>query len=180
MYLIEPKTNTHMAIIVRQVNIGTFEIASAIHQIQMVAYAQEAALLGVPSLPPMQISVSQLQASRGSFYAAYLNAKLVGAIACEDQPHVNALMIDSLVVHPDYQRRNIASQLLLHALEESSAQLVRVSTGAKNEPAVALYKKHGFIAYKNWWPKEMDLELIALRLERPVRGGALQIPRANT
>jgi hypothetical protein len=116
---------------VEQADHRSLKIARAIPGLQMLAYAQEAALLGVPSLPPQQLTVEQLQASDESFTAAYLSSTLVGAVGVIDKP---------------------AS--------------VRVSTGAGNEPALALYRKHGFFEYKRWFVGPQRLALAALKLER--------------
>jgi ribosomal protein S18 acetylase RimI-like enzyme len=141
-------------------------IARAIHGVQMLAYAQEAALLGVPTLPPQQRTVEQLQASNECFVAACLSSTLLGAVGVIDKPEVSILVINSLVVHPAHQRAGIATRLLLHALAASNAASVRVSTGAGNEPALALYRQHGFVEYKRWFVGAERLELVALKLER--------------
>jgi ribosomal protein S18 acetylase RimI-like enzyme len=132
----------------------------------MLAYAQEAALLGVPSLPPQQLTVHQLQMSDDRFTAAYLSSTLVGAVGVIDKPDMSMLVINSMVVHPAHQRAGIATRLLLHVLAASDAASVRVSTGAGNEPALALYRKHGFVEYKRWFVGPEPLELVALKLER--------------
>jgi ribosomal protein S18 acetylase RimI-like enzyme len=142
------------------------EIARAIHGVQMLAYAQEAALLGVPSLPPQQQTVEQLRVSDGCFVAAFWSSMLVGAIGVIAKPDESVLLINSLVVDPAYQRAGIATRLLLHALGASDAASVRVCTGAGNEPALALYRKHGFVEYERWCVGPDSLELVALKLER--------------
>ncbi len=75
-------------------------------------------------------------------------------------------IINSLVVHPAHQRAGIATRLLLHVLAASEAASVRVSTGAGNEPALALYRKQGFDEYKRWFIGPERLALVALKLER--------------
>ena len=56
-----------------------------------------------------------------------------------------------LVVHPIYFNRGIATELLSFFLKEfvREGEQVKVSTGAANHPAKALYKKFGFIEIKN-------------------------------
>lgn len=132
----------------------------------MLAYAQEAALLGVASLPPLKLTVEQLQSSDERFHAAYLSSTLVGAVGVIDKPDASMTVINSLVVHPAHQRMGIATRLLLHALASSDATSIRVSTGAGNQPALALYRKHGFVEYKRWFVGPDRLALAALRLER--------------
>ena len=132
----------------------------------MLAYAQEAVLLSVPSLAPQQLTVEQLQASDECCTAAYLSSTLVGAVGGIDKTDVSMLAINSLVVHPAHQRAGIATQLLLHVLAASDAASGRVSTGTGNEPALALHRKHGFVEYKRWFVGPEPLELVALKLER--------------
>jgi ribosomal protein S18 acetylase RimI-like enzyme len=150
----------------RPANHRLFDVARAIHGVQMLAYAQEAAVLGVASLPPLKLTVEQLKASEECFHAAYLSTTLVGAVGVTDKPDTSMLIINSLVVHPAHQRVGIATRLLLHVLAASSASSIRVSTGAGNQPALALYRKHGFVEYKRWFVGTERLELAALRLER--------------
>jgi ribosomal protein S18 acetylase RimI-like enzyme len=142
------------------------EIARAIHGVQMLAYVQEAALLGVACLPPMKLTVEQLQSSDEHFDAAHLSSTLVGAVGVIDKPEASMTIINSMVVHPAHQRAGIATRLLLQVLAASNAASVRVSTGAGNEPALALYRKHGFVEYKRWLIGPAPLALVALKLER--------------
>jgi ribosomal protein S18 acetylase RimI-like enzyme len=142
------------------------EVARAIHGVQMLAYAQEAAVLGVVSLPPMKLTIEQLQSSDDRFHAAYWSSTLVGAVGVIDKPDLSMMVINSLVVHPAHQRAGIATRLLLHVLATSDAASIRVSTGAGNQPALALYRKHGFVEYKRWFVGPERLELAALELVR--------------
>jgi [ribosomal protein S5]-alanine N-acetyltransferase len=142
------------------------EIAQAIHHIQMVAYAQEAALLGVPSLPPMEKSATELQSSDERFCGAYQSSTLIGAVGIVDKPSIGATLISSLVVHPLHQRKGVATAMLRHVLAVSNAESIRVSTGACNRPALTLYRQHGFMEYKRWAVGSPPLELVALRRER--------------
>jgi ribosomal protein S18 acetylase RimI-like enzyme len=143
-------------------------IAQAIHRVQMAAYAQEAALLGVPSLPPQAVTVEQLRLSPDRFDAAYLGSLLVGALVSIDRPALGTMVINSLVVDPDHQRRGIAAALLLLALNGTAARSIQVSTAVGNQPALTLYRKLGFVEYQRWQIGAPPLELLALRLERSV------------
>jgi ribosomal protein S18 acetylase RimI-like enzyme len=143
-----------------------FDVAQAIHAVQMLAYAQEAALLGVPSLPPQRLTVAQLQSSGERFAAAYVASTLVGAVGVINKNEASLLVINSLVVHPAHQRLGIATRLLRHVLAAADAASIRVSTGAGNEPALALYRRHGFVEYKRWFVGPERLELASLKLDR--------------
>lgn len=152
--------------LIRRADHHSIAVAQAIHRVQMAAYAQEAALLGVPSLPPQAVTVEQLRLSAERFDAVYLDSLLVGALASMEHSALGKMVINSLVVHPDHQRQGIAAGLLLHALNSTAARSIQVSTAAGNEPALALYRKHGFVEYKRWQVGDPPLELVALRLDR--------------
>jgi ribosomal protein S18 acetylase RimI-like enzyme len=153
-------------LVLESVDHRSLEVARAIHGVQMLAYAQEAAVLGVVSLPPMKLTIEQLQSSDDRFHAAYWSAALVGAVGVIDKPGMSTMVINSLVVHPAHQRMGIATRLLLHVLAASEAASIRVSTGAGNQPALTLYRRHGFVEYKRWFVGPERLELAALKLER--------------
>ena len=59
------------------------------------------------------------------------------------------LQITNLAVHPEYRRRSIGWQLLLHAFQlghASGAQFAVLEVGRSNNAARALYEKLGFVA----------------------------------
>jgi ribosomal-protein-alanine N-acetyltransferase len=59
------------------------------------------------------------------------------------------LQITNLAVHPEYRRRSIGWQLLLHAFQlghASGAQFAVLEVGRSNKAARALYEKLGFVA----------------------------------
>jgi ribosomal protein S18 acetylase RimI-like enzyme len=115
----------------------------------------------------MKLTIDQLQSSNDRFHAAYWSSTLVGAVGVIDKPDLSMMVINSLVVHPAHQRAGIATRLLLHVLATSDAASIRVSTGAGNQPALTLYRKHGFVEYKRWFVGPERLELAALELVRP-------------
>ncbi len=59
------------------------------------------------------------------------------------------LQITNLAVHPEYRRRSIGWQLLLHAFQlghAAGAQFAVLEVGRSNKAARALYEKLGFVA----------------------------------
>jgi ribosomal protein S18 acetylase RimI-like enzyme len=85
-----------------------------------------------------------LQASGETFYGYFVEEELAGVISYKKDK--NILDIHRLVVHPSYFRKGIAGSLLQFIQErEPVIQKIIVSTGAKNEPAITLYQKHGFV-----------------------------------
>lgn len=112
--------------------------------LQRVSYTVEARLIGFDGIPPLYESLEQLSACDESFLGVRDELRLVGAVAWTRLPN-GALDICRLVVHPVAHRRGVATALLdaLDAIEP--AELTIVSTGTANLPAVALYRRRGFV-----------------------------------
>ncbi|GGU67771.1 GNAT family N-acetyltransferase [Lentzea flava] len=107
--------------------------------VQRLAYAVEAEIIGFDGIPPLHESLDDLRASGETFLGIYDEEGLVGAVSYRlDGSTVD---ICRLVVHPRAHRRGIATRLL-DALPGGPQT---VSTGTKNEPALRLYRKRGFV-----------------------------------
>ncbi|USX49349.1 N-acetyltransferase [Lentzea sp. HUAS12] len=107
--------------------------------VQRLAYAVEAELIGFDGIPPLHESLDELRACGETFLGLYDEEGLAGAVSYRlDGSTVD---IHRLVVHPRAHRRGIASRLL-DALPDGPQV---VSTGTKNEPALALYRGRGFV-----------------------------------
>jgi ribosomal protein S18 acetylase RimI-like enzyme len=107
--------------------------------VQRLAYAVEAELIGFDGIPPLHETLEELRATEEVFLGLHDDEGLVGAVSYRlDGSTVD---IHRLVVHPRAHRRGIATKLL-DALPDGPQV---VSTGTKNEPALALYRKRGFV-----------------------------------
>ena len=83
------------------------DVARRIHAVQMLAYREEATLLGATRFPPLERSVADVQSSKEEFCCAYWEGELVGALGtCPDEAG-HGVSIASLVVHPDFRRRGL-------------------------------------------------------------------------
>ncbi|MEV6241596.1 GNAT family N-acetyltransferase [Lentzea sp. NPDC051838] len=107
--------------------------------VQRLAYAVEAEIIGFDGIPPLHETQQELRQCGETFLGLYDEEGLVGAVSY--QLDGSTVDICRLVVHPRAHRRGIASKLL-DALPEGP-QIV--STGTKNEPALRLYRKRGFV-----------------------------------
>ncbi|SFR27115.1 Acetyltransferase (GNAT) family protein [Lentzea waywayandensis] len=106
--------------------------------VQRLAYAVEAEIIGFDGIPPLHESLGELRACDETFLGLYDEEGLAGAVSYRlDGSTVD---ICRLVVHPRAHRRGIASKLL----DAVPSGPQTVSTGSKNEPALALYRKRGF------------------------------------
>ncbi len=107
--------------------------------VQRLSYAVEAELIGFDGIPPLHETLDELRTSDETFLGVYDEEGLVGAVSY--QLDGSTVDICRLVVHPRAFRRGIASTLL-DALPGGPQT---VSTGTKNEPALRLYRKRGFV-----------------------------------
>jgi ribosomal protein S18 acetylase RimI-like enzyme len=109
--------------------------------LQRAAYAVEAELIGFDGIPPLHESLDDLRACGETFLGTQDLTGAVSWVRLED----GTLDICRLVVHPSAHRTGVASALLdaLDHLEPSDRTLV--STGTANLPAMALYRRRGFV-----------------------------------
>ncbi|WUD77294.1 GNAT family N-acetyltransferase [Streptomyces sp. NBC_00510] len=112
--------------------------------LQRISYAVEARLIGFDGIPPLHESLEQLRACDESFLGVRDGSRLVGAVGWTRLPN-GALDICRLVVHPDAHRRGVATALLDALDSIELAESTVVSTATANLPAVALYRRRGFI-----------------------------------
>lgn len=112
-------------------------------EIQRRAYAVEAELIGFDRIPPLIESLEQLQSAD------------MTVLAIRDSDELHALLgyrrlqgsidIDRLAVDPSQSRRGFGRKLLEHLHAKHSDLPITVSTGAANQPAIALYEHLGYV-----------------------------------
>ena len=110
--------------------------------LQRAAYAIEAELIGYPDLPPLHETLAGLQATAEELWLCQEGGALVGVVGLEQ--YADELVIARLFVAPAAFRRGIGSALVAQALARADGRRVRVGTGARNAPALALYERFGF------------------------------------
>ena len=129
--------------------------------LQLAAYHVEAALLGVSDLPPLLEQPADLLASGETFLQEQdARGGLIGVLGYT--AHDGSVEICRLMVDPSHFRQGVASRLLAALYQEVEGwHTMRVATGSLNEPALALYRGHGFevVATK---PVRPDLRIITL------------------
>ncbi|WP_455143549.1 GNAT family N-acetyltransferase [Candidatus Hodarchaeum mangrovi] len=82
-------------------------------------------------------------------YSACLNEKVIGYISGElDEIDQSIFKIVTIAVEPEFQRKNIATQLLQTLIEtiKKTYKISRVELHvySKNQPAIDFYSSHGF------------------------------------
>jgi ribosomal protein S18 acetylase RimI-like enzyme len=134
-------------------------VARNIWSLCQAAYALEATLLGVTDFPPLRRSVESIQASPTVFFGITEDDTLVAVAELAREPEV---CVDTLVVAPGHFRRGLASALLSHLLALPRPHGLIADTGAANAPALALYRRHGFVERERMLSRE-GIPLVRLR-----------------
>jgi len=123
-------------------------VAIQIHTVFQLSYKVEARLVGVDDFPPLRRTASLIQSSSSRFLGRHVGGDLAAVVEYSESEE--GLSIDSVVVHPQYFRRGLASQLLQSLLVGVPWEIAYVDTAAANDPALELYKKFGFSESKRW------------------------------
>ena len=119
-------------------------VAARIHAILFAAYRVEAALLQAEVFPPLSRTRGDVRRSANEFFGYLARRRIVGILELEAGGASGApVTIAALGVEPGYFRRGIGRALVRFALARVNGA-VRVTTGAGNEPALALYRQFGF------------------------------------
>jgi len=114
-------------------------------ELQRRAYRVEADLIGSDEIPPLRETLAELQSCGETFLGARADGVLIAAISwrCDGE----TIDLHRLVVHPAHFRTGLGSALVREALAtEPRARHAVVQTGAANDPAIALYRREGFVA----------------------------------
>lgn len=129
---------------IKYLDVTQRRVAQKVLDVQIPSYQAEADLIGFDDLPPLKDTVKSIMNTDEHFYGYFIHEELAGAISYTKENEL--LDIHRLIVHPHYFRRGIGGTLLQFILDlETEAKKAVVSTGAKNVPAKALYKRFGFI-----------------------------------
>jgi putative acetyltransferase len=92
---------------------------------------------------------SGLQKPHISFYTLWEGDTLLGCGAVKDLGD-NTAEVKSMRTHPEHLRKGVAEKILVHIIEIAKTQnyrtlLLETGSGPAFDPALALYRKHGFI-----------------------------------
>ena len=141
------------------------ELARQIYKVFQRSYKIEAELIGTHDFPPLSRSIHGIKNANTFFYGLYEADRLAGVI--EVAIRGEHLEIDSLTVDPMYFKKGIGSQLINYVLTQFEYTTAIVETAVVNEPAINLYKKHGFVVFKQWTPSH-GIPKVAMSIQRPI------------
>lgn len=133
-------------------------IAAEVHALLQAAYGLERTRIGVADFPPLRESLEALRQADECFLVFVESERILGALSYRLWD--KSVRITRLVVSPDHLRNGIASALL-RDVEERTPDAVNFHTitAERNEPAIRMYKKHGYQAGEAF----MSVEGILLR-----------------
>ena len=124
------------------------------------SYSFEAGLIGVPDFPPLRRTVDDICCAQSTFIGCMFDDRVVAVAEIERNGDVSA-NIAGFAVHPSCFRQGVGSRLLCHLLSSFGKTPVTVSTALKNQPAISLYKTHGF-RVANRWATQCGIEMVTL------------------
>lgn len=152
--------------VIEQLDLSDREKAELLWSLQHAAYRIEAALIGVSDLPPLRETVDDLQACTETFWGCWTEeGELAAAVSAEPGEEPNTATVCRVMVHPDYFRRGLAVALLSAAMAEYAPESAwEVTAEVRNEPAVSLYEKLGFLPMETFIPAP---GIMMLRMRKP-------------
>ncbi|WP_324075324.1 MAG: GNAT family N-acetyltransferase [Erythrobacter sp.] len=115
----------------------------------LIAYHQRAMLEGSPPGLSFALDLSGLQAEGVCVWAAYVEGR-VAAIGALKRLDDKSCEIKSMRTHPEYLRQGIAAALLETIITQARLAgfktiSLETGTGPAFEPALALYRRRGFV-----------------------------------
>jgi putative acetyltransferase len=116
----------------------------------LIAFHQHAMIDGSPPGHSFALDLSGLQSADVTVWAAHIEGRIAAICALKrlDKPRGE---IKSMRTHPDFLRRGLAAALLetiiAHARSEGLSVLsLETGSGPGFEPALALYRRRGFVS----------------------------------
>ena len=148
---------------IQRLDIRLRESAEEVWALQHPAYRVEAALIGVPDLPPLRDTIQTLQRCGESFFGCRNEeGELVGAVSYEREG-AERFTICRMMVRPDCMRRGIGARLMDNVLDaEPSVSTWTVTAEIRNLPALRLYERYGFEREEIFQPVS-DITLVRLK-----------------
>ncbi|MFN2159785.1 MAG: GNAT family N-acetyltransferase [Anaerolineales bacterium] len=81
---------------------------------------------------------------------AVADDKMVGFVGIDIRNSQSQAWIATICVEPDYQRRGIASALLVESESQLRQPVIKLSVRATNTSAIKLYRKFGYREIETW------------------------------
>lgn len=140
------------------------QAAEAVWYLQHAAFREEARRVGLPHVPPPTDTVESLRRSEERYIGYLSDGEWTGAVSYILNGKL--LSIRRLMVHPDHFRQGIGSALIAHLLASVPHEQAEVYASERNEPAMRLYRKYGFVPVEQV-PAAYGLSLLRLVRNNP-------------
>jgi SAM-dependent methyltransferase/ribosomal protein S18 acetylase RimI-like enzyme len=128
-----------VSVAIEQLDLSEPGVAEQLYELQRDAYRVEAELIEYDGIPPLHESLAELRIRQLDWRGIRIDGRIVAAIAVTGE--ARRCDIDRLVVDPRWHRRGLGRRLVESVLMHD---IVTVSTGTANAPALALYESLGF------------------------------------
>lgn len=83
-------------------------------------------------------------------FKAVEDGRMIGFVAADDRTAAHAAWIATLCVHPDFQRKGFARQLLDEVESQVKSPYIRLCVRPNNTAAIHLYEERGYVQIDTW------------------------------
>ena len=134
---------------VRQLDLSNAAVIAQILAVQRKAYRLEARIVRYDRIPALHDTAESIRGSGERFFGLVHRGSVSAVVSVLLEESI--LTICRLVVDPSLHRRGMASTLLSDLKNRyAGISIFRVSTAAKNTPALRLYQENGFTVVRRW------------------------------
>jgi len=123
--------------------------AKEILDLQKLAYQSEAEIYHDYTIPPLTQTLEEMRKDfeKQVFLKASIDGRIIGSVRAHLKE--GTCFIGRLIVHPEFQKRGIGTQLM-HEIEKYYSKTLRFElfTGHKSDRNIYLYQKLGYQVFK--------------------------------
>lgn len=151
---------------------ATVKDAAEILALQKLCFQSEAEYYNNWNLPPLLQSLDSLQNefANSVILKAVIDNRIIGSV--RSMAENDCCKIARLIVHPDYQKQGIGSNLLskIESLN-ANAKVFELFTGIKSFRNMRLYEKHGYkTTYTKTFPDNVEVIFMEKSNHNPLAG----------
>jgi ribosomal protein S18 acetylase RimI-like enzyme len=144
--------------------------AEEILELQKLAYQSEGIIYNDWSIPPLNQTIEEIKKefAKTTFLKACSSDRIIGSVRAS--AHNGSCKIGRLIVHPDFQGKGIATQLMLAVESEfPTVKRFELFTGSRSAGNIRLYERLGFKIFRTKQLSEL-VELVFMEKCRRFNG----------